>query len=82
MDHPAEWLLLIGTFGYVGALGLTLYRLARRSEPFHGANLVLILVGWLIQSAGLWSLWASGRCRRGKSATMTGFTWRTKAGGG
>lgn len=56
MNHPAEWLLLIGTFGYVGALGLTLYRLTRRSEPLHGANLVLILVGWLIQSAGLWSL--------------------------
>ena len=56
MKNPEQWLLLIGTLGYVGALGLTLFRLLNRREPMHGINLLLILAGWLFQTAGLWML--------------------------
>lgn len=56
MNHPVEWLLLLGTFGYGAALGLTLYKLVRREEPLYNLNRLLILTGWLIQSTGLWFL--------------------------
>jgi ABC-type uncharacterized transport system permease subunit len=51
-----NWLLLAGTLAYVAALLLTLFRLGNRREPLHGTNLILILVGWFSQSAGLWML--------------------------
>ncbi len=51
-----NWFLLAGTMAYVAALGLTLFRLGNRREPLHGTNLMLILVGWFSQSAGLWML--------------------------
>lgn len=56
MKNPEQWLLLIGTLGYVGALVLTLVRLLNRREPLHGINLLLILAGWLVQSSGMWML--------------------------
>lgn len=56
MQTPDSWLLLLGTLGYLLALGITLFRLFKRREPLHGTNFILILTGWLIQSAGLWSI--------------------------
>jgi ABC-type uncharacterized transport system permease subunit len=54
MQNLDIWLLLAGTAAYMAALVTTLFRLARRREPLHGTNLILILAGWLIQTAGLW----------------------------
>ena len=56
MDIPDKWLLLAGTMAYVAALILTLVRLGNRRPPLHGVNLVLILTGWVLQSAGMWVL--------------------------
>ncbi|MEX0321273.1 MAG: inner membrane protein YpjD [Puniceicoccaceae bacterium] len=54
--NPENWLLLAGTMAYVAALLLTLFRLGNSREPLHGSNLILILIGWFSQSAGLWIL--------------------------
>ena len=63
MQDPENWILLLGTMGYVSALVLTLFRLSKRREPLHGTNLILILTGWLIQSAGLWMVGIqAGQC--------------------
>lgn len=63
MQHPDHWLLLTGTLGYVLALGITLFRLCKRREPLHGMNFLLILTGWLVQSAGLWQIgMTAGSC--------------------
>ena len=60
---PDKWLLLIGTMAYVAALILTITRLYNRRPPLHGVNLVIILFGWIAQSAGLWMLGISaGSC--------------------
>ena len=56
-----KWLLLTGTLAYMAALITTLIRLARRREPLHGTNLILILGGWLIQTAGLWMIGMTAR---------------------
>jgi len=53
---PDKWLLLIGTMAYVAALILTLLRLSNKRPPLHAVNLVIILFGWVLQSAGLWML--------------------------
>ncbi len=53
---PDKWLLLIGTMAYVAALILTLIRLSNKRPPLHVVNLVIILVGWVVQSAGLYML--------------------------
>ncbi len=54
MADPEKWIVLLGTLLYLAALGLTLGRLVRRREPLHGANFLLILGGWLLQTVGLW----------------------------
>lgn len=60
---PDKWLLLIGTMAYVAAMILTVVRLSNRRPPLHAVNLVIILFGWLTQSAGLWMLGVSaGSC--------------------
>ncbi len=53
---PDKWLLLIGTMAYVAALILTIVRLSNRRPPLHGVNLIIILFGWVAQSAGMWML--------------------------
>lgn len=53
---PDKWLLLIGTMAYVGALILTIVRLSNKRPPMHGLNLVIILAGWVVQTAGMYML--------------------------
>lgn len=47
-------LLLLAAIAYVGAMSLTLWRVLRGHEPARQINYLLILGGWLVQSAGLW----------------------------
>lgn len=47
-------ILLLGTGCYVAALVLTVVRLFNRRAPLRGINFILILSGWLLQTAGLW----------------------------
>lgn len=56
METPENWLLLVGTLAYMAALGLTILRLVKRRGPMHGVNLLLLLIGWLFQTGGLWIL--------------------------
>jgi HemX protein len=56
MDSPANWILLLGTLCYVGVLVVTLLRLYHQHPPLHATNFLIILGGWLLQSAGLWLL--------------------------
>lgn len=51
-----QGLLFAGSIAYLSALGLTAARLARRKGPRHGVNLGIILLGWILQSSGLWML--------------------------
>lgn len=56
MGIVEQGLLFAGSIAYLSALGLTAARLTRRKGPLHGVNLGIILLGWILQSSGLWLL--------------------------